>query len=50
MFNGVLVKRVYAACDRVAADHPAIEIVKTPYLGDHPLVLDCLVDRVSEMI
>lgn len=50
LFTGVLVKRVYAACDRVAADHPAIEIVKTPYLGDHPLVLDCLVDRVSEMI
>jgi sirohydrochlorin cobaltochelatase len=50
LFTGVLVKRVYAACDSVAADHPAIEIVKAPYLGDHPLVLDCLVDRVREMI
>ncbi|HEX3971401.1 MAG TPA: sirohydrochlorin chelatase [Stellaceae bacterium] len=50
LFTGVLVKRVYAACDSVAADHPAIEIVKAPYLSDHPLVLDCLVDRVAEMI
>ncbi|HEX4193945.1 MAG TPA: sirohydrochlorin chelatase [Stellaceae bacterium] len=50
LFTGVLVKRVYAACDGVAADHPAIEIVKAPYLGDHPLVLDCLVDRVAEMM
>lgn len=50
LFTGVLVKRVYAACDRVAADHPDIEIIKAPYLGDHPLVLDCLVDRVTEMI
>ena len=49
LFTGVLVKRVYAACDRVAADQPAIEIVKAPYLGDHPLVLDCLSDRVAEM-
>jgi sirohydrochlorin cobaltochelatase len=49
LFTGVLVKRVYAACDRVAADHPAIEIVKAPHLGDHPLVLECLADRVAEM-
>jgi sirohydrochlorin cobaltochelatase len=49
LFAGVLVKRVYAASDRVAADHPAIEIIKGPYLGDHPLVLDCLADRVAGM-
>jgi sirohydrochlorin cobaltochelatase len=46
LFTGVLVKRVYAACDRVAADHPEIEILQAPYLRDHPLVLDCLADRV----
>jgi sirohydrochlorin cobaltochelatase len=50
LFTGVLVKRIYAACDCVAADHPEIEIVKAPYLRDHPLVLDCLTDRVAEMI
>jgi sirohydrochlorin cobaltochelatase len=50
LFTGVLVKRVYAACDRVAADYPDIEIIKAPYLGDHELVLDCLADRVAEMM
>jgi sirohydrochlorin cobaltochelatase len=49
LFTGVLVTRLYATCDRVAVDHPEIEIVKAPYLGDHPLVLDCLVDRVTEI-
>lgn len=49
LFTGVLVKRVYAACERVAADHPETEILKAPYLGDHPLVLDCLLDRVNEL-
>ena len=29
LFTGVLVKRIYAACDRVAADHPEIEILKS---------------------
>jgi sirohydrochlorin cobaltochelatase len=47
--TGVLVKRIYEASDRVAADHPEIEIIKAPYLKDHPLVLDCLADRVAEM-
>jgi sirohydrochlorin cobaltochelatase len=50
LFTGVLVKRIYAACDRVTSDHPEIEILKAPYLSDHPLVLDCLVDRVAEMV
>jgi len=50
LFTGILVKRIYAAADRVAAAHPAIEILKAPYLSDHPLVLDCLVDRVAELV
>lgn len=50
LFTGVLVKRIHDACDRVAADHPEIEIIQAPYLSDHPLVLDCLVDRVAAMI
>jgi len=44
----VLVKRIYAEADRVAADHPGIEFLKAPYLNDHPLVLDCFAERVSE--
>jgi sirohydrochlorin cobaltochelatase len=50
LFTGVLVKRIYAACDRVAADHPEIEIIKASYLRDHPQVLDCFAERVAEII
>ncbi len=49
LFTGVLVKRIYAAVDLVAADHPEIEFLKATYLRDHPLVLDCFADRVAEM-
>ena len=50
LFTGVLVKRIYEAADRVAAELPGTEIVKAPYLNDHPLVLDCFADRVRETI
>jgi sirohydrochlorin cobaltochelatase len=50
LFTGVLVKRIYAECDLVAADHPEIEFLKAPYLRDHPLVLDAFLDRVNEMV
>ena len=49
LFTGVLVKRIYEETDRVASDHPGIEFVKAPYLNDHPLVLDCFAERVSEV-
>jgi sirohydrochlorin cobaltochelatase len=50
LFTGVLVKRIYAAADRVAAAHPEIDLVKAPYLSDHPLVLDCFAERVGEVV
>jgi len=50
LFTGVLVKRIYAAADRVAAAHPGIEIIKASYLNDHPLVLDCFADRAAEAL
>lgn len=50
LFTGVLVKRIYAAADRVAADHPQVELLKASYLRDHPLVLDCFADRVGEVV
>jgi len=49
LFTGVLVKRIYDETDRVAADHPEVEFLKAPYLNDHPLVLDCFAERVSEV-
>lgn len=50
LFTGVLVKRIYAAADRVALDYPQVDILKAPYLRDHPLVLDCFADRVREIV
>jgi sirohydrochlorin cobaltochelatase len=50
LFTGVLVKRIYAAADRVQAARPEVEILKAPYLNDHPLVLDCFADRVGETV
>ncbi len=50
LFTGVLVKRIYAHTDRVAARHPEIEFIKAPYLKDHPLVLDSFAERVQEML
>jgi sirohydrochlorin cobaltochelatase len=50
LFTGVLVKRIYAAMERVAADHPSVVFLKAPYLRDHPLVLDCFLDRVEETV
>ncbi|HUN49799.1 MAG TPA: sirohydrochlorin chelatase [Candidatus Sulfotelmatobacter sp.] len=48
LFTGVLVRRIYAAADRVALRHPEIEFLKAPYLNDHPLVLDTFCERIEE--
>ncbi len=50
LFTGILVKRIYAYTDRVAARHPGIEFIKAPYLNDHPLVLDAFTERVQEIL
>ena len=50
LFTGVLVKRIYAHSDRVAARHPGVEFVKAGYLNDHPSVLDAFADRVEEIV
>jgi len=50
LFTGILVERIYAATDSVAARHPEIDFIKAPYLNAHPLVLDTLVERVHEIL
>ena len=50
LFTGILVERIYAMTDAVAARHPGIEFIKAPYLNDHPLVLDTFVERVHEIL
>jgi sirohydrochlorin cobaltochelatase len=46
LFTGVLVRRIYDAADAAAARHPGIDIVKAPYLNDHPAVVESFVDRI----
>jgi sirohydrochlorin cobaltochelatase len=48
LFSGVLVSRIRLHSERVAADHPEVEILPVPYLGDHPLVIDTVRLRVVE--
>lgn len=49
LFTGILVKRIYAETDAVAARYPGIDFVKAPYLRDHPSVLDAFAERVEEI-
>ncbi|HEV2336029.1 MAG TPA: sirohydrochlorin chelatase [Stellaceae bacterium] len=48
LFTGVLVKRIYAQTDLVAARFPEITFVKARYLRDHARVIDSFVDRIDE--
>lgn len=50
LFTGVLVRRIYAAADAVAARHPEVEIVKAHYLDDHPLVVETFVARIRGIL
>ncbi|CAA7617295.1 sirohydrochlorin chelatase [Magnetospirillum sp. UT-4] len=50
LFTGILVKRIYDWADQAAAAHPGIEILKAPYLNDHPLVIDSFVERIAEIV
>ncbi len=50
LFTGVLVSRIYAATDAVAARHPALEFIKADYLNDHPAVIETFIERVGEIV
>ena len=49
LFTGVLVKRIYAHTDAVAALFPEIEFAKALYLRDHDGVLGAFCERVAEL-
>lgn len=49
LFTGVLVKRIYAAADDAMRVQSAVEIIKAPYLKDHPLVLQSFLERLEEI-
>lgn len=48
LFDGRLVKRIYAAADDLSARHPGIEVLKAGYLGPHDDVADVFLERARE--
>ncbi|KEF41249.1 MAG: sirohydrochlorin cobaltochelatase [Cyanobium sp. CACIAM 14] len=50
LFSGVLVSRIRQHSERVAADHPEVEMLQADYLGDHPLVLETFRERIGEVL
>jgi precorrin-8X/cobalt-precorrin-8 methylmutase len=50
LFTGVLVKRIYAAVDDLAAHHPELEVLKCDYLGIHEHMADAFLERAAECI
>ncbi|MBL4813777.1 MAG: sirohydrochlorin chelatase [Rhodobacteraceae bacterium] len=50
LFSGILIDRIYGFTDQVAAEHPHIQFIKAPYLGNHALVRDTFVERLYEQL
>lgn len=48
LFTGRLVKKIYGLADEFQARQPQTRVIKAPYLNDHPLVLEALIDRLHE--
>jgi precorrin-8X/cobalt-precorrin-8 methylmutase len=50
LFDGVLVKRIYAAADDLREREPQLDILKAGYFGAHPLVAEVMLERAREAI
>ncbi len=50
LFTGRLVKRVTNYVDEVAEKYPHITFIQTPYLKDHPKVIDMFAARITELM
>jgi precorrin-8X/cobalt-precorrin-8 methylmutase len=50
LFDGVLVKRIYAAADELRLREPQLDILKAGYLGAHEYVADALIERAAEAV
>jgi len=50
LFDGVLVKRIYAAADDLAAREPNLEVLKAGYLGVHEYVAEVMLERAREAV
>lgn len=50
LFDGVLVKRIYAAADDLQARELGLEVLKAGYFGVHAHVADVLIERAQEAV
>lgn len=50
LFDGVLVKRIYAAVDDLQHREPNVDIVKAGYFGAHQHVADVIIERAREAV
>lgn len=50
LFDGVLVKRIYAAADALQEREPELEVLKAGYFGVHPHVADVMIERAREAV
>ena len=50
LFDGVLVKRIYAAADALREREPALEVLSAGYFGAHPYVADVMIERAREAV
>ena len=50
LFTGILVQRIYDAADEAARRFPEVEIVKAPYLNDHPKVVETFISRARGIL
>lgn len=50
LFTGILVQRIYDAVDEAARRYPGIQFLKAPYLNDHPLVVDTVMERLAQIV
>ena len=50
LFDGVLVKRIYAAANDLREREPALEVLSAGYFGAHPYVADVMIERAREAV
>jgi sirohydrochlorin cobaltochelatase len=48
LFTGRLIDRIYSAADDFQIKYPNIQLVKAPYLSDHPKVLEAFLERLRD--
>ena len=50
LFTGRLIKRVTNYVNEVAEKYPNVEFIQTPYLKDHPKVIDMFASRITDLM